>query len=60
MHQTGLVDAASCTRSRTSTTMTSMRHVRRTDGATAPSRRQMRSGSRGVDDVRVASDAPGG
>jgi hypothetical protein len=63
MHQTGLVDAASCTRSRTSTTMTSMRHVRRTEGATglsAPSRLQRRSGSRAVDDVLAGSDAPGG
>jgi hypothetical protein len=46
-----------------STTMISMRHVRRTDGATAlsrPSRLQMRSGSRADDDVRAASDPPGG
>jgi hypothetical protein len=46
-----------------STTMISMRHARRTDGATAlsrPSRLPMRSGSRAVDDVRAASDAPGG
>ncbi|MCZ4492341.1 MAG: hypothetical protein JWP53_1272 [Conexibacter sp.] len=46
-----------------STTMISMRHARRTDGATALSRPSwllMRSGSLAVDDVRAASGAPGG
>jgi len=42
-----------------STTMISMRHVRRADAATVlsrPSRLQTRSRSRAVDDVRAASD----
>jgi hypothetical protein len=64
--QTGLVDSGTSAIMRhadVSTRMIYMRHVRRTGAATAlsrPSRLQTRSRSRAVDDMRAASDPPGG